>query len=231
MKGFKGFNKDLKCTPKTGVEFQYEIGKTYTHDGNPSLCSKGFHFCENPLDVLRYYPPAPGGRYAEVEADGVTDERRDDSKRVAKSISVSAEMSLSALLGAGIKFVFSKVDFDNAQEKASGDGGTAAASGYGGTAAASGPRGTAAASGPRGTAAASGDGGTAAASGDESCAIATGIEGRAKGAIGCWITLSEWQYKDGAWHRIDMQTKKVDGVEIKADTFYALKAGKFEEVA
>jgi hypothetical protein len=27
--GIKGFNKDLKCTPSPGVEFQYELGKEY----------------------------------------------------------------------------------------------------------------------------------------------------------------------------------------------------------
>ena len=40
MKGFKGFDKDLKCRG-----FQYAIGETTTHDGTVSLCNSGFHFC------------------------------------------------------------------------------------------------------------------------------------------------------------------------------------------
>ena len=57
MKCFKGFDKDLKCR-----DFQYEIGKEY-EEKEASLCNKGFHACEHPLDVLGYYPPTEGNRY------------------------------------------------------------------------------------------------------------------------------------------------------------------------
>ena len=50
VKGFKGFNKDLKCR-----DFQYEIGKDFEHEGRVEVCDRGFHFCENPLDVFNYY--------------------------------------------------------------------------------------------------------------------------------------------------------------------------------
>ncbi|MFH1266335.1 MAG: hypothetical protein ABIK89_11465, partial [Planctomycetota bacterium] len=64
--------------------------------------------------------------------------------------------------------------------------------------------------------------------GEEGCAVSLGIEGRAKGAIGCWLTLAEWQQEVGdAWHRIDVQTRRVDGETIKADVFYQLKGGEF----
>ena len=75
---------------------------------------------------------------------------------------------------------------------------------------------------------ASGNAGAAIASGDECCAIALGTEGKAKGKIGCWLTLAEWE-KTNAWHRINVNTVKVDGKKIKSDTFYRLKGGKFVE--
>ena len=67
--------------------------------------------------------------------------------------------------------------------------------------------------------------------GKESIAIATGIKSRAKGSLGCYIVLAEW-YRDecGNWHIKHVQSAKVDGEKIKADTFYALKNGKFVEV-
>ena len=67
--------------------------------------------------------------------------------------------------------------------------------------------------------------------GKESIAIATGIKGRAKGAWGCYIVLAEWKRDErGKWHIMDVKSAKVDGENIKADTFYMLKNGEFKEV-
>jgi hypothetical protein len=53
--------------------------------------------------------------------------------------------------------------------------------------------------------------------------------GTAKGAVGVWLVLSEWE-QDGneeyGWKRKTVKAVKVDGKKIKADTFYMLKAGK-----
>ena len=54
MKGYKGFNEKLQCTPG-GKVFQYEIGGSY-EEPNADLCKNGFHFCENPLDVFIIMP-------------------------------------------------------------------------------------------------------------------------------------------------------------------------------
>jgi hypothetical protein len=75
-----------------------------------------------------------------------------------------------------------------------------------------------------------GDRSAATVSGKESVAVSLGIEGKAKGALGCWIVLAEW-YKDGNydWHKKEVKTACVDGEIIKVDTFYMLKDGNFVE--
>ena len=70
----------------------------------------------------------------------------------------------------------------------------------------------------------------ASTSGNESLAVAFGINSKAKGAVGCYITCTEWDRDDkGEWHLKNVKTAKVDGKKIKADTLYMLKGGKFAE--
>jgi hypothetical protein len=115
MNGFKGFDKDMKCRG-----MQYAVGETATHKGTLSLCNSGLHFVENPIDIFSYYPPSDS-RFAEVEADGVANAESDDTERVAKSLHIKAEVSLSAILGAGVKFILDKVDWKNAKESNTGN--------------------------------------------------------------------------------------------------------------
>ena len=82
VKGFKGFDKEMKCQG-----FQFEVGKTYEHAGEVKLCNRGFHFCKNPLDTSDYYNLFDS-HYAEVEAEGVSDQKDKDSKRVAKKTTI-----------------------------------------------------------------------------------------------------------------------------------------------
>ena len=71
----------------------------------------------------------------------------------------------------------------------------------------------------------------ASVSGNESFAIATGQLSKVKGALGCWIAGAEWAEDDnGNWHPVDFKAVRVDGKEIKADTWYRLEEGKFIEV-
>ena len=107
MKGYKGFNAKLQCTP-SGKVFQYEIGTTYT-EPTANLCNNGFHFCESPLDIFNYYKPNDGSRYTEVEANGVTDQEKEDSKRACTSLTIGAEIKITALIKAAIRFVFDRV--------------------------------------------------------------------------------------------------------------------------
>jgi hypothetical protein len=63
---------------------------------------------------------------------------------------------------------------------------------------------------------------------ENSIAIATGKNSRAKGALGSYIMLTEWQ-KDkntGQWNISSAKLCKVTGKKIKPDTFYILENGK-----
>jgi hypothetical protein len=75
-----------------------------------------------------------------------------------------------------------------------------------------------------------GDYSAAIVEGKESIALATGIESKAKGKIGCFIVLAEWKEINNEYHIVDVKSAKVDGENIKEDTFYMLKDGKFVEV-
>ncbi|MEF2965082.1 hypothetical protein V3851_04495 [Paenibacillus sp. M1] len=114
VKGWKGFDNDLKCRG-----MQYEVGKTF-EEPEAKACSKGLHFCENPLDVFGYYDPA-NSRFAEVEADGELDRDGDDSKVAATRLHIKAEIGLPGLIKAGVDYIKSRVDWDNAKESNTGD--------------------------------------------------------------------------------------------------------------
>lgn len=53
----------------------------------------------------------------------------------------------------------------------------------------------------------------------------------AKGKIGSWITLSEWQFneEENDYIPVCVKTEKIDGVKIKEDTYYRLVNGEFTE--
>ena len=102
MTGYKGFDSGLRCRGK-----QYSIGKTEQED-HASLCNQGLHFCEYPLDCFAYYPPSDS-RYCEVEADDVSDQTDDDSKRVAKRLTIGAEIGIPGIVKASVKYILNRV--------------------------------------------------------------------------------------------------------------------------
>ena len=59
----------------------------------------------------------------------------------------------------------------------------------------------------------------------------TGKDSKTKGALGCWIVLTERGEWNGETYSIlDVKAFKVDGEAIKADTWYKLIDGKAVEV-
>ena len=85
--------------------------------------------------------------------------------------------------------------------------------------------------GNRSAATNTGDQSAASVEGKESVAVATGYESKAKGAMGCWLVLAEWDEVDDEYHIVDVQSARVDGERIKADTWYILQGGQFVEAS
>ncbi|EKN3337281.1 hypothetical protein FG463_003037 [Yersinia enterocolitica] len=102
---FKGFDQNLQCRG-----YQFEIGKTFTHEGKVEACDSGFHACESPFDVFGYYSPADS-RYAVTESFGTIDREEDgDTKIASASITITAELTLPQFIQRGIDWIWSKVD-------------------------------------------------------------------------------------------------------------------------
>lgn len=83
MRGYKATEPDMTCKG-----FRYELGKTYTIDGDTEMCKRGFHFCKNISDIFEFYDRFDS-RFFEVEADGVIEGHE---KNVAKTIRLIREL-------------------------------------------------------------------------------------------------------------------------------------------
>ena len=215
IKGFKGFDKDLKCRDK-----QYAIGETFTED-DTKLCEYGMHFCENPHDIFGYYEAGNNNRFCEVEASDVSDERENDSKRVAKTLFVATEISVFQICKIAVSTFFENFGFKKKIESAdcneAGYKGAANAGNYG-----------AANAGNYGAANA-GDWGAANA-GNYGVAIVSN-DGKVKGGLGCILVARniEYNYDANRYEVSDWACAIVDNNKIKADTWYHLIDGELKE--
>ena len=235
---YKAMDKNMMCRGK-----QYEVGKTY-HEDKADCCHAGMHACENPLDVLHYYPLRDSPRFFEVECGGNVDKSEEDSKLACTELTVKGEVNFAGLVKATVNAVFNRVK--GKEPFSSGYSSTAGSSGYSSTAGSSGDYSTAGSSGNYSTAGSSGDYSTAGSSGDYSTAAATGAYcsakadgkdsiavvngacGKACGALGCYLVLTEY---DDDGNMLLAKMAKVDGAVIKENTWYTLKNGEFVEAA
>ncbi|EBV9155819.1 hypothetical protein L2O86_001844 [Salmonella enterica] len=184
---FKGFNKDLKCR-----DFQFEIGKTFHHDGKVEACVSGFHACECPFDVFSYYSPADS-RFAETISFGITNREEDgDTKIASASITIKAELTLPQFIQRGIEWIWSKIDKSLEQQIMCGN--CSAATNTGNWSAAE-------------------------VSGSQSVAAAFGIEGKARASEGGAIVLC---YRDEDGELIHIRASKVGENGIMPNTWYQL---------
>ena len=251
--GYKGFNKNLQCRG-----FQYEVGKEYETD-KAIACNTGFHFCESPFNVWDYYSPADENgmnRFCEVEGSGEIDNSKND-KTCCTHLQIKAEIGIDGLIKAGVKFIMDRIKWDNSstntgyrsaatntgnqsaatntgnQSAATNTGDYSAATNTGNQSAATntGNQSAATNTGDRSAATNTGDYSAASVEGKESIAIVTGKDSKAKGAIGCWIVLTERSKWDGNTYPIkSVKAFKVDGDTIKPDVYYKLVDGQPVEV-
>ncbi|EBN9066343.1 hypothetical protein DPC36_15090 [Salmonella enterica subsp. enterica serovar Rissen] len=238
---FKGFNKDLKCR-----DFQFEIGKTFHHDGKVEACGSGFHACECPFDVFSYYSPADS-RFAETISFGITDREEDgDTKIASASITIKAELTLPQFIQRGIEWIWSKIDKSLEQQIMCGDcsaatntgdcsaatntgycsaatntGYCSAATNTGYCSAATNTGDCSAATNTGYCSAATNTGNRSAAevSGSQSVAAAFGIEGKARASEGGAIVLC---YRDEDGELIHIRASKVGENGIMPNTWYQL---------
>ena len=219
---YKAFDKNMKCRG-----FQYEVGKEYEMDGEIKCCNRGFHACKSPMEVWDYYDIL-NSRYAEVEQSGKIDEEENSTKVCSSHIKIKAELKLADIIKVGVEWLKditspSKVNADGAlndngdRKKQIGSIGNSAKIGSSGDYAQIGS---------------SGDYAKIGSTGEDSVIMCAGNSSIAKAKVGSWITLAEWKWSYEKNHNVPVcvKTEYVDGDNIKADTLYQLKNGKFVEV-
>jgi len=112
--GFKGFDKDLKCRGH-----QYVLDGV-TKEDSVRACGRGFHMCTSPMEVINWYRPAMGSRYAKVDGGGKTDKDARDSKIACAVLHVGKEIGVAGLVRAGVEYarnnvlVGARADFSSA---------------------------------------------------------------------------------------------------------------------
>ena len=251
---YKGFDKDFKCRG-----FQYEVGNTYETDDDIACCNRGFHACESPMEVFDYYDMLTS-RFAEVEQSGKIDKEAASTKTCSSRIKIKAELKLADIINLGVEWLKeitspSKIEANNtsndgysakigssgyyakigssgyyAQIGSSGDSAKIGSSGDYAKIGSSGDYAKIGSSGDYAQIGSSGDSAKIGSSGQDSVIMCAGHDSKAKAAIGSWITLAEWKRIEDVWKPICVKTEQVDGKRIKADAYYRLIDGKFEEV-
>ena len=132
IKGYKAFNRGMICKGK-----QYEENTTYEENGN-KICEAGvMHFCENPFDVLNYYPLIDENGdisdFAQVEAIGDIYKRED--KSATNKLHIGAKLGLKGFIKACVDFTIEKTRIEPAKDNETDSGGNSAQIGSSGNSA------------------------------------------------------------------------------------------------
>lgn len=211
-KGYKAFNPDFTCNGK-----QYEENTIYEENGS-EICKAGvMHYCENPFDVLNYYPlvneSGEISEFAEVEPLGKI--FRKENKSATNKLHIKAKLGLKGFIKACVDFTLKKTIEENENNAENDNGNNSAKIGSSRDFARIGS---------------SGNFAKITSEGYHSVVMAAGYNSIARAKKGSWITLAEWNEKDGhTWTPKCVKTEYVDGERIKEDTFYKLVDGEFTE--
>lgn len=210
MKGYKGFEKGLICREKQYTE------NTVFEEENAKICESGMHFCKNPFDVWRFYPPCcKNGElndFAEVEA--LDEAKTDDNIKFCTSkLKIGKKLTFTDFVNAGVKAVLNNAESDKVTN-----------TGNSSTATNTGDFSVAANTGNSSAATSTGDFSAATVEGKSSVAIVTGYSSKAKGVKGNWIVCTE---RDKDYNILCVKATEIDGEKIKENTFYTLKNGEF----
>lgn len=170
------------------------------------MLQPSFHACESPMEVFDHYDML-SSRFAEVEQSGKIYKEDDTTKVCSSRIKIKAELKLADIINLGVEWL--KEITAPSKIKANNNGSN---------------------NGDSAKIGSSGDYAKIDSSGQNSVIMCAGCNSKAKAAIGSWITLAEWRRIEGVWKPICVKTEQVDGKRIKADTYYKLIDGKFEEV-
>ena len=210
---YKAFDKNMQCR-----DFQYEVGKEYEMDGEIKCCNRGFHACKSPIEVWDYYDML-NSRFAEVEQYGKIDKEEKSTKVCSSHIKIKAELKLADIINVGVEWLKditspSKIKTDGVLNDNGDRNKKIGSSGY---------------SAKIGS---SGDYAQIDSTGEYSVIMCAGNSSKAKAKVGSWITLAEWEWSDEKERHVPVCVKAeyVDGENIKADTWYQLRNGKFVEV-
>ena len=171
---------------------------------------------------------------SKVKTDGVLNDNGDRKKQIGSSgyyaqIGSSGDYAQIGSSGYSAKIGSSG---DYAQIGSSGDSAKIGSSGDSAKIGSSGYSAKIGSSGYSAKIGSSGDYAQIGSTGEDSVIMCAGNDSKAKAKIGSWITLAEWEWSDkkNRYVPICVKTEYVDGVNIKADTWYQLKNGKFVEV-
>lgn len=217
---YKAFNTDFTCNGK-----QYEENTTYEESGN-KICEAGvMHYCENPFDVLDYYPLVNKNgeilEFAEVEPLG--DVFKQENKSATNKLHIKTKLGLKGFIKACIDFTIEKTKIEEIENGIENDNSNNYAK--------------IGSSGDSAKIGSSGDYAKITSKGKHSVVMAAGYQSQAKAKKGSWITLAEWARADDkdkkgflVWIPKCVKTEYVDGERIKEDTFYELVDGEFKEV-
>ena len=143
--------------------------------------------------------------YHEVEQSGKLSRRSDDSKVASTKMKIGAEISIAGMVKAAIEYTRELIKEENESDD---DYGASSATGYKGASSAKDP---------------------------ESIAVAWGYKGRARGVIGSFLVLADWEgdeseyWKPDKWKLKGATMVRVDGEKIKENTWYTMVNGEIVE--